>query len=716
MAFSYTTLQPEMLWSCILLSGRTAGARTFHIEQDRFVKDGEPVQLISGSFHYHRFLPAYWKERLEQIRALGCNTIQTLVPWNFHERRPGQYHWQGDSDLDQFLSLASDLGLNVMLRPGPYICGEWDFGGFPWWLADPKAVPGGGQFTLRSNDSAFLLQVDRWWAELLPRIRPFLHANGGPIVMLQLENELGFANEGRHMQDYLRHLYKAARKHLGQEVLIYTTDPPPNVEKGSLMGEDVFTAVDFGPGWYDLDYAFGQQRKMNAPGKSAPMCTEFYTGWLTSWGEAMANTSFLPLNRSADPTHDLKYFIGSLNAILRYGNNSGSVNFYMAAGGTNCGWWQGGGGEYNSIITSYDYDAPISEAGDYGQPGIGGFNKFKLVREAISAYLGKQLPPIPPRPAIHAYGTVQLSAGTPLLSQLTVLSAGISTELPLPMELCGQGGGLIAYRTQLSAGALHAGANLSLGAPVHDFATVLVNGRSMGRLERVGNTSLVLEEVASSDESSADSPHVHDGAVLDIIVEAMGRDNGAWAFDVKGLPSQQVLLDGQAIRNWTAFPLPLDNMHKLDIRHAAAADPPLAGPAFHRGQLHIDEALRSSSTGRLPDSYLALQSWGKGVAFVNGFNLGWYWPSKGPAETMYLPGAVLHAGANDLVLLEIERVPEDHTVSLVAEPSFFGPKGNGHGCGRSRNNLNWNTMLAAKVKLDVSSKFEELGVKFWQNR
>ncbi|PSC67692.1 Beta-galactosidase 17 [Micractinium conductrix] len=662
------------------------------IEADTFLLDGKPLQIISGSMHYFRIHPDYWEDRLERAAAMGLNTVEVYIPWNFHEPYPGEYLWRGWADVERWLQLIQDQGMWVVLRPGPYICAEWDFGGFPWWLAS-SAVSGGGTMRMRTSDPAYLAHVDHWWAQLFPRLRRFLLEEGGPVLMVQMENEYGFCGEDK---EYLRHLVNTTRQHLSQDALLFTTDPPGVAARGTLNGSELYTVVDFGPGWFAPDAAFGVQRSLNAPGKSPPFCSEFYSGWLTHWGEPMANTSTDALLRATQ-------------TLLEYANSTGSLSFYMAHGGTNFGFWAGAGidgTKYLAHITSYDYDCPISEAGDYCQPGIGGACKYTAIRDLIARHTGRSLPEPPPRPAVHRYGTVELRQEVPLWEALPQLlpggPGGIAAEQPSHMEEYGQRWGLILYRTHLKPGALDQEGKLDLGGRPGDYASVFIAGQLAGRLDRSQpETALTLP--AQGHGGSGD-----EGFQLDILVEGMGRvnfgcDQGGW--DHKGLTSSNVTLNGEGLTGWEVFPLALDDLDELEWGKAATVlvaaarrrltEAPSVGstavlsalrggdqggggdaqvPLFLRGTFEIDDrtALRGSK-GFLADSFLSTHGWGKGLAWVNGFALGWYWPSQGPQMTLYVPGPVLRAGNNEVLLLELEHAPDRREVLLDDTPDFYGP-------------------------------------------
>ncbi len=446
-----------------------------------------------------------------------------------------------------------------------YLYLQWDFGGLPAWLASSAISGGGGdsatKMKLRSSDPLYLHHVDRWWRVLLPRIAPRLRINGGPILMVQIENEFGLCNYGNDPV-YLRHLASLARELLGDEnQVLFTTDPAHATEGGSLSGDEVFTAVDFGPQWFEIDDYFAAQKAMNTPGRAALLDSEFYTGWLSHWGEGMVNTSATLLAQDTD-------------IMLRYGNNSASFNFYMVHGGTNFGFWQGANaetdGRYECHITSYDYSSPISEAGQTCQPGIGGDGcKFQLLRDVIEKYTGKKASAVPPEPVIKAMGHVDLEAVGTLMDAAEV---PIVSEMAWHMEEYGQQRGIILYRTELDmeeifeeeenddpfSGSATSTSNdtpvLNFVIPPSDYSSVLINGELQGRLVRGGAANLTLpalekEKVkqlllGKGKESGSSS------LTMDVVVEAMGRRNfgcdppiGVW--DTKGLQSTDVRLNGK---------------------------------------------------------------------------------------------------------------------------------------------------------------------------
>ncbi|KDD75891.1 glycosyl hydrolase [Helicosporidium sp. ATCC 50920] len=706
------------------------------IHNNKFMLDGKPLQIISGSIHYFRIHPSHWRDRLLRVQAMGLNAITVYVPWNVHEPNVGRFVWTGFADVQAFLSIAHELGLYVLLRPGPYICAEWDFGGLPWWLASPKVI-GNGVMELRNNDAAFMLLVKSFWSKLFSHLYSFMSSQGGPIIMVQVENEYGFCGLN---PEYLEDLLTIARKSLPEKTMFFTVDPPNVLKNGTLPGPDVLSTVDFGPGWCDIDKHFAAQSEYNPRHRSPPMCTEFYTGWLTHWGESMANTSTPQLIDCAD-------------RLLNYAGKSASVSFYMVAGGSNFGFRAGGnvdGDRFAAHITSYDYDGPISESGDYGQPGIGGGNKYDELRRVIHKATGAKPPAKPPRPPVRGWGPVRFERRDSLLDVLEVLGPGkgIYDEFPKFMEYYDQQGGLILYRTHVdredlvrslaAGGQQSAGLTvLQLGSSPHDLATVLVNGKRQGTLKRGESTVLTIAlpdliEPRVLEDGSVEPPPggISPGQIrLDIIVEALGRSNGlcgASGFDTKGLQNETVMLDNLVLKHWAVYPLPMEapsaalerndrailETRRLDEsaqrrlrRHARQPQPQLLiadsevqaelrryseqrsiqeganhlraleeGPAIFRGVLEVN-ATRTLS-GLLPDTYLDMSAWGRGVVFVNDFNLGWYWSSEGPQMTLYVPGPVLREGSNSILVLETESPPPtlfDAKLVSVRRPNFAGP-------------------------------------------
>lgn len=629
----------------------------FKIEDNKFWRDGQPFQIIGGDVHYFRTVPEYWEDRLLRAKALGLNTIQTYVPWNLHEPKAGEWVFNGIADLESFLKTCHKLGFLVMLRPGPYICGEWDLGGFPAWMLSIKPA-----LKLRSSDPAFLQLVEKWWQVLLPKIASLLYENGGPIVMVQIENEFGsYGND----KGYLHHLVTLARKHLGNNIILYTTDggTRETLEKGTLSKANVFSAVDFSTG-DDPWPIFKLQQMFNAPGRSPPLSAEFYTGWLTHWGEKNAETG-------------AAFTARALDSIL---SRNGSAVLYMAHGGTNFGFYSGANtgvdaSDYKPDLTSYDYDAPIKESGDVDNP------KFKALRRVIEQYSAVSLPPVPSNNEKGVYGKIKVQKFASLFDVLDTLCDPedvIESENPLPMESTSQMFGLLLYVAEYSA--KEDGSILSI-PKVHDRAQVFVscssknNGRNLayvGTIERWSNLALHISTTRCASKIK-----------LFILVENMGRVNyGPYLFDMKGILSN-VILDKKIVYGWKMFPISLNNLNELIKSNPTlqVADSTVAKtyshikredhstmistiPGIYEGSFRIDTA------DGVKDTYLSFRGWGKGIAFVNGFNLGRFWPSRGPQCNLYVPAPVLQQGENIVVIIELEAPNVELVVSSVGRPDF----------------------------------------------
>ncbi|XP_061768071.1 beta-galactosidase isoform X2 [Nerophis ophidion] len=431
----------------LLLNGLSISAsRSFSVdyENDCFRKDGEPFRYISGSIHYSRIPRAYWKDRLLKMYMAGLNAIQTYIPWNFHEESPGQYNFSGDRDLEHFLQLTQDIGLLVILRPGPYICAEWDMGGLPAWLLQKKDI------VLRSSDPDYIAAVDSWMGKLLSTVKPYLYQNGGPIISVQVENEYGSYFACDH--NYMRHLSKLMRSYLGEETVLFTTDGGALgfLKCGPIQG--VYATVDFGPG-ANVSAAFDVQRYAEPRGPLVN--SEYYTGWLDVWGSPHSVVSTTKVAKT-------------LNEMLAMGAN---VNMYMFTGGTNFGYWNGALAPYSSQPTSYDYDAPLTEAGDLTE-------KYFSIREVIKMY--RKIPDgiIPPSSPKFAYGAVKMNLLQTVSEALESLSFSgpVVSTFPQTFTDLNQVFGYMLYRTELP---VDCSTPTPLSSPlngVHDRAYVSVNG------------------------------------------------------------------------------------------------------------------------------------------------------------------------------------------------------------------------------------------------
>lgn len=643
-------------------------SRRFWIENDTFRKDGVPFQIVGGDVHYFRIVPEYWKDRLLRAKALGLNTIQTYVPWNLHEPEPQSWKFKGFTDIESYLRLAQELEMLVMLRVGPYICGEWDLGGFPPWLLTIEPA-----LKLRSSDSSYLSLVERWWGVLLLKVAPLLYNNGGPVIMVQIENEFGSFGDDKN---YLHHLVQLARRYLGNDIILYTTDGGAlgNLKNGSIPQDDVFAAVDFETGSNPWPI-FKLQKKYNLPGKSVPLSSEFYTGWLTHWGERIATT---------DATSTAK----ALKTILCH---NGSAVLYMAHGGTNFGFYNGANtgqdeSDYKADLTSYDYDAPIKEHGDVHNA------KYKALRRVIHECTGTPLHPLPANIKKASYGIMKLQKVVSLFDIIDNINDPLKvsvSEHPLYMEQIGQMFGFLLYMSEYQ-GKLPSSI---LSIPkVHDRAQVFVSCsagvrtlRYCGVIERWSNKTLEIPNLRCSSKTS-----------LYILVENMGRVNyGPYIFDRKGILSP-IQIDGITLRHWKMYPLALSSLDILpklqlitQIPYAGASKMSIHGdsekilqdssccsnestsaePAFYEGHFLIDNETE------LRDTFISFRGWNKGVAFVNNFNIGRFWPACGPQCTLYVPAPILRPGDNIVVIFELHAPNHELTIDFTTDPDFTcGPE------------------------------------------
>ncbi|GIP39817.1 beta-galactosidase [Paenibacillus sp. J31TS4] len=568
---------------------------TFAWEGKQFVRDGKPVTVLSGAIHYFRIVPAYWRDRLLKLKACGFNTVETYVAWNLHEPKEGQFCFEGMADLVGFIETAAEVGLDVIVRPSPYICAEWEFGGLPAWLL------GYPEMRLRCSDPAFLAKVDAYYDELIPRLIPLLCTNGGPIIAMQIENEYGSYGNDTAYLDYLRQ--GLIRR--GVDVLLFTSDGPTDqmLQGGTVPG--VLATVNFGSRAAESFAKFREYRP-----DEPLMCMEYWNGWFDHWTEE---------HHTRDAADAAAVFAEMLDA-------GASVNFYMFHGGTNFGFTSGANHSktYEPTITSYDYDAPLTEWGDVTE-------KYKLIRSVIEKRFGPVEAPLPEPVTRRRYGTVRLTERAGLFGQLGSLSTRFERVCPEPMERLGQNDGFIVYTTFVSGPRRKQQLVLQ---DVRDRAQVFLNGKPAGVVERWNPQPLEI----SIPEG---------GATLTLLVENMGRVNyGPLLRDPKGI-TEGVRLDNQFLFHWTIDTLPLDSLEpiKFEAREEGEA---VDGPAFYRGRFDVEEAA---------DTFLRLDGWTKGVAFVNGFNLGRYW-ERGPQKTLYVPGPLLKQGENELVLLELHGARE----------------------------------------------------------
>ena len=557
----------------------------FVIGTNDFLLDGEPFQIRCGEIHAARVPMEYWRHRLQMAKAMGLNTVCAYLFWNLHEPKPGEYVWTGQADDAEFCRLAQEEGLWVILRPGPYACAEWEMGGTPWWLLKNDDIK------LRSRDPHYLNAVKSYLKEVGCVLGPLQITHGGPIIMAQVENEYGFyGNDTAYMDEIRKALLDA-----GFDVPLFECNPPDMMKNGMLT--NLFQAGNFGS---DVKNNFAKVRQIQPAGPL--ICSEFYPGWFDTWGQP---------HHLGKPEN----YLPNLELMLGMG---ASFSIYMAHGGTTFGLWSGCDRPFKPDTSSYDYDAPISEAG-WATP------KFFQTRELFAKYLlpGEKLPEPPAPNPVISFAPVELKAVAPVFQNLP---AAVKDETPRNMEAYDQGYGCILYRTRIPAGAA---ATLEAAA-IHDFGHVFLDGKRIGILDRRSTAAKMLLPERTRESQ------------LDILVEPMGRVNfGPEMADRKGLIAP-VKLGGIILKGWKIFNLPLDNQMLAGLKFSAIKTNAHA-PGFWRGTFTLKKA---------GDTFLDLHHWGKGDLWVNGHCLGRYW-NIGPSQTAYAPGCWLRAGKNEIVLLDL---------------------------------------------------------------
>jgi hypothetical protein len=575
--------------------------RSFKVAGNDFVMDGKPFHFISGSLHYFRVHPDRWEVTIKKMANGGLNGIQTYVSWNLHEPTKGTYKFDGILDIVRFVQLCQAYNMYVLLRPGPYICAEWDFGGFPWWFAKH---PG---FAMRRSDPVFLGHVRDFWNVLLQKLRPSVYAHGGNIIMVQIENEYAYGTPCD--KTYLRALANIVYDNFGKEIQLYTTDGNRlgSLECGSLRPE-AYAIIDFAVGTDPLP-GFEMMRKFNGGGPYA--VTECWPGWPDFWG----------FKHDGKPTSKVIY---TLDRILSL---NGSVNFYMYIGGTNFGFMNGASmqsGLWRGIVTSYDYDAPLSESGDMTWKYEKMLETIKKYRTNIPVYDVKNS-------TKKSYGRVRFTGGCSLFDAIPTLTFNSTKlEVPITMEDLNVGYGFVLYRTTTTGGVLWTG-------KVRDRANILVNEASVDLV--VGHGQEKRVEIRSGN--------------LDILVESLGHGNAPAVFDPKGLLDVPTV-NNISIHEWTSIGLDMEKVTKLPWGPAS----PGKAPSFYRGTFEVDVA---------EDTFLNPTGWERGNAWINGFNLGRYW-MIGPQVTLYIPGPLLRVGENELIIFENVNASVVGTMSLDAVP------------------------------------------------
>ena len=578
-------------------------AHTFALSDSSFVLDGKPFVMISGEMHYPRVPREAWRQRMKMAKAMGLNTIGTYVFWNLHEPQKGKFDFTGNNDVAEFVKIAKEEGLWVILRPSPYVCAEWEFGGYPYWLQNEKGL------IVRSKESQYLKEYQDYIKEVGKQLAPMQVNHGGNILMVQVENEYGsYGND----LDYLA-INKKLFREAGFDGLLYTCDPAADIANDHLAG--LLPAVN------GLDNPVKVKKLIKGlnEGKGPFFIAEWYPAWFDWWGA---------------PHHTVpaSEYSGKLDSVLNAGI---SINMYMFHGGTTRGFMNGANykktSPYEPQTSSYDYDAPLDEAGN-------ATSKFMEFRKVIQKHLpaGEVLPDVPTAKPVITIPSINLTLSAKIGDLLTSPVRNVS---PLTFEDLKQDYGFVWYRTTLVGGKTGV---LKL-KELRDYAVIMLNGKRVGILDRRLNEDSLMVTLPKGK------------VTLDILVENLGRINfGSFLLQNKKGITEKVVFAGSEVKNWEMYSLPFNDISAISFK---TNDQPGNTPVIKKGTFNLDQ---------VADTYLDLSNWGKGVVWLNGHNLGRYW-GIGPQQTLYMPAEWLKKGENEIVIVELLK-PELKGLQSVAQP------------------------------------------------
>lgn len=562
---------------------------SFTYKDKSFYLNGKEYTVISGAMHYFRIPREYWSDRLEKLKQCGFNTVETYTCWNLHEPEEGVFDFSGMLDLEAYIDEAAKHGLNVILRPGPYICAEWEFGGLPAWLLNCKDIK------IRCSDPLFISKVERYYNKLLRGIVPRLITNGGNIIMMQIENEYGSYGDDKEYLQKIADIYAAN----GVDCLLYTSDGASySMLSGGTL--DRYPCVANFGSRPDENFRVLEDFRPDQP----KMCGEYWCGWFDHWYEG-------------HHVRDAKELAGLFRDMMDAG---ASLNFYMFHGGTNFGFMNGANyyDVYEPTVTSYDYNALLSEAGDLTPA-------YYEVRKIIEERFGK-LPELTVKDSIKkAYGRINFSSFISVFDSIKYISEPVHVPAPLFAEKIGQYYGYTMYSTVLKGPLDEKELKID---KVHDRARVFINGKFRGCFERTRYSDEIRFGLGK-----------HETAKLDILSENMGRVNyGPKLMDRKGI--EGVRFDLQYHFGWDMYPLPMNNLEKLEYRLYKGEKV----PGFFKAELDIEDDPC--------DTFIRPYGFRKGNIFVNGVNLGRYFNEAGPQKTLFCPGVFLKKGRNEIVIFE----------------------------------------------------------------
>lgn len=580
-----------------------AQKHTFALGDSTFLLDNKPFQIISGEIHYPRVPREAWRQRMQMAKAMGLNTIGTYVFWNLHEPEKNKFDFSGNNDIAEFVRIAKEEGLWVILRPSPYVCAEWEFGGYPYWLQNEKGL------IVRSKESQYLKEYETYIKAVGKQLAPLQINHGGNILMVQVENEYGsYSND----KEYLA-INKKMFIDAGFDGLLYTCDPEKDLTDGHLPG--LLPAIN---GQDDPSIVKSKIKALNG-GKGPFFIAEWYPAWFDWWG-------------TAHHTVPAEKYTSKLDAVLKAGM---SINMYMFHGGSTRDFMNGANDKdttpYEPQISSYDYDAPLDEAGN-------ATDKFMKFREVIqrNLALGQTLPAVPAAKPSMAIPSIQFQSATKLSD---LLLNPVQNPTPLTFEDLNQAYGYVWYRSTVEGGKT----GVLKIKKVRDYAIIMVNGKRVGLLDRRNAQDSLMIALPSGK------------VTLDILVENQGRVNfGPNLLKNKKGINESVSFAGKEVRDWKMYKLPFNDIAQLKFKTGIKAD---NTPMLRKGTFNLTQ---------VADTYLDMSKWGKGMVWVNGKNLGKYW-EVGPQQTLYLPAEWLKKGSNEIVVLELNK-PEQQTLSSLDKP------------------------------------------------
>ena len=576
---------------------------TFALGDSVFLLDGKPFQMISGEMHYPRVPREAWRQRMHMAKAMGLNTIGTYVFWNLHEPQKGKFDFSGNNDIAEFVKTAKEEGLWVILRPSPYVCAEWEFGGYPYWLEKEQRL------VVRSKESKYLEEYRKYINEIGKQLAGLQVNHGGNILMVQIENEYGSYGSDKEYLDINRKMFIDA----GFDGLLYTCDPANDIGKGHLAG--LLPAIN----GTDKPTQIRNLVRQNHDGKGPFYVAEWYPAWFDWWG-------------TQHHTVPAEKYVPGLDSVLSAGI---SINMYMFHGGTTRGFMNGANyndrNPYEPQISSYDYDAPLDEAGNVT-------DKFIQFRKVIAQHLqpGQILPEVPSaKPSINI-PAINFASETSLFD---MLPAPISYPSPLTFEDLNQAYGYVLYRTTLH----DATSGFLKIKDLRDYGIIFINGKRAGVLDRRLRQDSMQIEIPKGN------------VVLDILVENLGRINfGSYLLKNKKGITEKVMLNNMELKSWKMYSLPFDSINSIAFKNSKrTADIPVV----KKGTFLLQN---------VGDTYLDMSSWGKGVVWINGHSLGRYW-NVGPQQTIYLPVEWLKNGANEIEIFELLK-PEQAILKGVDKP------------------------------------------------